>query len=66
MNKKEALEIVKRDGLALKNLPQEFQRDKEIVFIAIESNPSAIEYVHDNLKNEAKARLNWWYNFRNN
>lgn len=66
MDKKEALLLVKRNGLELKNLPDEFQKDRDVVIEAIESNPTAIEYVHESLKKDMQAKLNWWYNLRDN
>ena len=35
MTKEEALEIVKDDGLKLKDLPDHFKKDKEIVLEAV-------------------------------
>ena len=42
MEKKEALKIIQRDGLELKNLPAHFKKDKEIVLEAIKHNVYAL------------------------
>jgi len=52
MEKKEALKIVQRDGLELKNLPAHFKKDKEIVLEAVKQNSFALNYADESLRND--------------
>jgi len=52
MEKKEALKIVQRDGIELKNLPVHFKKDKEIVLLAVKQWGGVLQYADDSLKND--------------
>ena len=47
MTREEALELVRSDKAALKNLPAKFKKDREIVLEAIKINAGYIECVDD-------------------
>ena len=57
MDKKEALKIVKESGYELENLPEEFKKDKEIVWIAVKQYGAALEYTDDSLKKDREIVL---------
>jgi len=45
------LEIVNKNGLALRYASEELQNDEEIVSVAVKKNPLSLRYVHPRLKN---------------
>ena len=45
MDKKEALKIVQEDGEELKNLPDEFKKDKEIVLEAVRNRGWGMKFI---------------------
>ena len=57
MEKKEALEIVQKNGLELDNLPAHFKKDKEIVLEAVKQNGYALRYADDNFKKDKDALI---------
>ena len=50
MEKKEALKIVQRDGIELKNLPVHFKKDKEIVLEAVKEDGRSLEFAEESLR----------------
>ena len=55
MDKKEALKIVQEDVVGgLKNLPDEFKKDKDIVLAAVKGYGDALQFAHKNLKGDKK------------
>ena len=52
MDKKEALEIVKKEGDKITSLPENFQKDREIFLEAVKQDGSALNYADDSLKND--------------
>ena len=65
MDKKEALKIVRDDGLKFKDLPDHFKKDKEIVLAAIKYINSAVgrkggyvlKFADDSLKKDKEVVL---------
>mgnify|MGYP000740025863 CR=1 FL=1 len=57
MDKEEALKIVQKDGLELKNLPDHFKKDKEIVLKVIKQNAYSLLYADDSLKKDKSIVL---------
>ena len=57
MTREEALELVRSDKAALKNLPAKFKKDREIVLEAIKINAGYIECVDDALRNDKEIIL---------
>ena len=52
MTREEALKLVQEDGWNLKNLPEEFKKDKEIVLAAVQQDSYALRFADDSLKND--------------
>ena len=50
MTREEALKLVQEDGWNLKNLPEEFKKDKEIVLAAVQQYGGALEYADESFK----------------
>ena len=57
MNRKKAIEMVKKDGSNLGLLPKEFKRDNEIVLAAVKNYGDALEFAHDTLKKDKRIVL---------
>ena len=57
MNKKEALRIIEKKELELKNLPGHFKKDKKIVLEAVKQYGNALEYADKSLKKDKKIVL---------
>ena len=60
MDKKEALEIVKKDGEKITSLPENFQKDREVVLEAIKNFPLAlhdVSYKHKSLLKDRELVL---------
>lgn len=54
MNREEALNLVKRDGMKLRFFSQEYKDDIELVRTAINNNAMAFQYASDRLKSNFK------------
>tara|TARA_A100001015_G_scaffold26303_1_gene29520 strand:- start:314 stop:571 length:258 start_codon:yes stop_codon:yes gene_type:complete len=52
MDKKEAIKIVRYDGIKIKDLPDHFKKDKEIIFAAWSTYGDAPKFAGENLKNK--------------
>jgi threonine dehydratase len=50
MTKEEAIELVKQNALALKNLDAKFKKDREIVLAAVGNHGLALGYASEALK----------------
>ena len=57
MDKKEALEIVQKNGLELDNLPAHFKKNKEIVLEAVKEDGYALDDADDSLKKDREIVL---------
>ena len=55
MEKLEALNSVKENGLNLENLKEEFRNDKEIVIEAVKENGLALEFASNDLRNDSEV-----------
>tara|TARA_B110000503_G_C6753704_1_gene252648 strand:- start:84 stop:383 length:300 start_codon:yes stop_codon:yes gene_type:complete len=55
MEKKEALEIVQKNGLELDNLPAHFKKDKEIVLEAVKQNGYALLLADDSFQKDKEV-----------
>ena len=49
IDKKKAIEIVKKDGMKLKDLPRHLRSDKDVVLCAIKQNSLSIEFADPEL-----------------
>ena len=69
MDKKEALKIVEESGSELKNLPDEFKKDKEVVLAAVKKEGSNLQYADKKLKGNKEVvhneSLNIFYSICN-
>ena len=52
MDKKEALKIVQESGSELENLPDEFKKDKDVVYAAMVEDGDNLDFADDSLKND--------------
>ena len=57
MDKKEALKIVQESGSELGNLPEEFKKDKDVVYAAMVEDGDNLEFADDSLKKDKKIIL---------
>lgn len=57
------VELVKKNGLSLRDFPKEIQNNKEIAFLAVKENPYSVNYIGEHLKNDPEII---WYALNNN
>ena len=57
MNKEEALKIVQKNGSKLKELPDHFKKDKEIVLAAIKDWVLCLQFADKSLKKDKEFVL---------
>ena len=56
MTKDEAQELVMHNGFLLRDLPDSFKKDKEVLLLAIDDIGSDFEDVDENLRNDPDVK----------